>query len=170
MGRCNTNCRPHHTSFFAGESKSWAFNVHIFPMLNTQVIHIHPQAPAKPAEGAHCNGCGVCCLMQPCPLGIVLSGTRTGACAALRWQDSTSRYTCGALVSPYAVVQSRLAKGLGWLAQPISAVLPRLAHRWIAADIGCDSTLQPLTPAPSPLGDNPESSLPPHPEFALPDD
>lgn len=159
-----------HTSFFAGESRAWALNVLIFAMPTTQVIHIHVQAPAKPAEGAPCNGCGVCCLTQPCPLGIVLSGTRTGACAALRWRDDTSRYICGALAEPDSVVQSRLPKGLTWLARPLSAVLPRLAHRWIAAGIGCDSSLQPLASASAPLGDNSPSPSPPHPKSALPHD
>ncbi len=139
-------------------------------MQTTQVIHIHVQAPAKPTEGAPCNGCGVCCLTQPCPLGMVLSGTRTGACTALRWQDGTSRYICGALAEPDAVVQSHLPKGLDWLVQPLAAVLPRLAHRWIAAGIGCDSSLQPLAPEPAPVGDNLPSPSPPYPKSALPHD
>ena len=97
---------------------AWAFDAPLFTMLTTQVIHIHVQAPAKPAEGAPCNGCGVCCLTQPCPLGILLSGTRTGACAALRWREVDSRYICGALAAPDAVVQSSLPKGLAWLTKP----------------------------------------------------
>ena len=137
-------------------------------MLATQVIHIHVHAPAKPVEGAPCNGCGVCCLAQPCPLGMVLSGRRNGACAALRWEDVTSRYICGALVEPYAVVHGRMPKGLGWLVRPFSAVLPRLAHRWIAAGIGCDSNLQPLALAP--VRDNPFNSLPSYLETAVPHD
>ncbi len=159
-----------HTSFFAGESKVWALNARIFAMPTTQVIHIHTQAPAKPVEGAPCNGCGVCCLTQPCPLGIVLSGTRTGACTALRWRDDTSRYICGALAEPYAVVQSRLPRGLAWLTRPLSAVLPRLAYRWIAAGIGCDSSLQPLAPAPASVGDNPLIPSSSNPKPALPHD
>lgn len=139
-------------------------------MQSTQVIHIHVQAPAKPAEGAPCNGCGICCLTEPCPLGIVLSGKRTGACAALRWRDDTSRYICGALDEPYGVVQGRLPKGLAWLTRPLSAVLPRLAYRWIAAGIGCDSSFQPLAPAPAPLGDNPPNPSPSLTKSALPHD
>ena len=41
-------------------------------------IHIHPQAPGKVPEGVACNGCGVCCLFEPCPLGVVLSRARVG--------------------------------------------------------------------------------------------
>ena len=40
------------------------------------VIYLHPAAPAKPAVGAACNGCGVCCAWQPCPLGMLVSGRR----------------------------------------------------------------------------------------------
>ena len=154
------------TSFFEGESRAWALIVLIFAMPTTQVIHIHVQAPAKPVEGDACNGCGVCCLTQPCPLGIVLSGARTGACTALRWRDDTARYLCGALAEPEAVVQSRLPKGLAWLTKPLSAMLPRLAHRWIAAGMGCDSSLQLLAPASAPVGDNPPNPSPPPPKSA----
>lgn len=149
---------------------AWALSVLIFAMPTTQVIHIHVEAPAKPVEGAPCNGCGVCCLTQPCPLGIVLSGTRTGACAAVRWEDATSRYICGALAEPDAVLQSRLPRWLAWLTKPLSALLPRLAHRWIAAGKGCDSSLQPLAPVSAPVGDNPSTPMPPPQKSALPHD
>jgi hypothetical protein len=73
------------------------------------VIHLHPRAPAKPAEGAACNGCGVCCTWQPCPLGVL---------ASRRLQDP-------ATVWP----------GLPRL---LHAPLAHLARRWIAAGAGCD--------------------------------
>jgi hypothetical protein len=76
-------------------------------------------APAKPPAGSACNGCGVCCLAEPCPVGIVVSRRRRGPCAALRW-DGT-RYRCG-----------MLADATGWRA--------RLLARWIAAGRGCDSS------------------------------
>jgi len=38
-----------------------------------EVILIHPEAPAKPPLGAPCNGCGVCCLAEPCPVGVLVS-------------------------------------------------------------------------------------------------
>ncbi|BDT69297.1 hypothetical protein os1_34870 [Comamonadaceae bacterium OS-1] len=99
-----------------------------------QVLHIHPAAPAKPAVGAPCNGCGVCCLSAPCPLGILLSGRRRGACAALRWDDAQARYLCGAIAQPATVLGPRWR----WAAP----VLGRWARRWVAAGIGCDSTLE----------------------------
>jgi hypothetical protein len=94
--------------------------------MSARVIHVHPSAPAKPAEGATCNGCGVCCLAEPCPLGIVLSRRRHGACRALQWSETEHRYRCGALVLP-----SRLA----------TALRPLLA-RWIGAGRGCDSSAE----------------------------
>lgn len=86
----------------------------------TRVIEIHTDAPPKPALGEPCNGCGVCCLAEPCPLGVLLSRRFRGACVALRWERS--RYVCGALT----------AQPSGWL-----------VRRWIAAGVGCDCSLEP---------------------------
>lgn len=108
-------------------------------MPGQRVVMIHPEAPTKPAHGAPCNGCGVCCLSEPCPLGMVLSGRRRGACAALRWNDVQGRYQCGALSEPASV----LRPGWRWTAP----LLRRLAPRWIAAGVGCDAHLE-ATPHP----------------------
>jgi hypothetical protein len=108
-----------------------------------QTIYLHPAAPRKPAEGAPCNGCGVCCTVQPCPLGMVLSGRRTGACAALQWDGTVALYRCGALTQPHMVVAQALGRRGAWLTRPIAAVLQRVARRWIAAGRGCDSDWQP---------------------------
>ncbi|MDC8770715.1 hypothetical protein [Roseateles albus] len=102
-----------------------------------QVIHIHPAAPPKPAEGAPCNGCGVCCLSAPCPIGMLVSRRLRGACSALQWSDSERRYVCGMLIAPLQV--------LGWRGAAtgrLSMLLTRISARWIAAGIGCDSNLQ----------------------------
>lgn len=82
-------------------------------------IFIHPQAPTKPRVGAACNGCGVCCLVEPCPLGMLLSRRRTGACVAVQWCDEVGQYRCAAARGPWAI----------------------LARRWIAVGVGCDSDL-----------------------------
>ena len=55
------------------------------------VVWLQPSAPPKPAEGAPCNGCGLCCLAEPCPLGMLVSRRRTGACVALRWRAADGR-------------------------------------------------------------------------------
>jgi len=105
-------------------------------MLTVLRVEVHGDAPDKPAIGAPCNGCGVCCLAEPCPLGVLLSRRTTGACAALVWSEAESRYRCGALVEPerYAGV--------------LSPLLVSLARRWIAAGTGCDSTAE-VTSEPS---------------------
>lgn len=111
------------------------------------LIHIHPEAPAKPAWGAPCNGCGVCCLVEPCPLGMVLSRKRRGRCAALQWAGKTDeagggRYVCGMLAAPLAV--------LGWrgrLARALAPGIARLARRWISAGRGCDASIEIAPPS-----------------------
>jgi hypothetical protein len=103
-------------------------------------IPIHPEAPTKVPIGVACNGCGVCCLFEPCPLGILLSHRRTGACVALRWD--AGRYRCGALIATEEVVAQTLPRGTRRLAPVLAPLLHRLAGRWIAAGTGCDSSLE----------------------------
>lgn len=87
-----------------------------------QIIHIRADAPLKPLLGEPCNGCGVCCLAEPCPVGMLVSARRSGACRALRWDGVTRRYRCGLL---------------GSHARP--GLLERFARRLISAGSGCDS-------------------------------
>lgn len=100
--------------------------------MHPHVILLHPQAPAKPAPGQACNGCGVCCAAEPCPLGMWLSRRRHGACAALQWHNDGAQYRCGALAEPQ--------RWLPWLPKTWARAL---ARRWIAAAQGCDSDLEP---------------------------
>lgn len=100
-----------------------------------RIIRIHAGAPPKPAWGAPCNGCGVCCLAEPCPVGMLVSLRRTGACAALAWVTAEQRYRCGVVLAP-AQHLPRWLRGL-----PAGALrwVSRLARRFIAAGRGCDS-------------------------------
>jgi hypothetical protein len=102
------------------------------------VILLHPAAPDKPPLGQACNGCGVCCAAEPCPLGMVLSRRRSGACRALQWSQEAGRYRCGVVAEP-----GRWLPALRWLPEP---VLRRLALRWIGAGRGCDASLQAQRP------------------------
>jgi hypothetical protein len=97
------------------------------------VILLHVDAPAKPAEGASCNGCGLCCAAEPCPAGVLVSGRRTGACKALQWSDAERRYLCGLVADPSRV--------LAWLPRRLAPLASRLAWRWIASATGCDASL-----------------------------
>lgn len=103
-----------------------------------QIIHIQPEAPPKPAFGDPCNGCGVCCLAEPCPLGILISRRRRGACSALRWDAGARLYRCGALSDPSSVLGARWSWAAPWL--------QRLAGRWIGVGVGCDASLQAVAP------------------------
>ncbi|WP_409827282.1 hypothetical protein [Acidovorax sp.] len=116
----------------------------------TTVVWLHPDAPAKPLEGAPCNGCGLCCLTEPCPLGAIVSRKRMGACKALRWSDADRRYWCGMVLDPGSVTG---------LTHPWAVrVLATLARRWIASSVGCDAQLQ--TQAVPPHGLPPPSPPP----------
>jgi hypothetical protein len=100
-----------------------------------QIIHIHPQAPPKPAVGAPCNGCGVCCLAEPCPVGVIVSRRRRGACRALVWSDEVGRYRCGLL----QVARDGALSGWRGVAQRLWL---RWARRMISAGSGCDADLE----------------------------
>lgn len=93
-------------------------------------ITLHAGAPGKPPVGAPCNGCGICCSMEPCPLSRALLGHRTGACPALTWEADAARYTCGLVAAP--------ARHLAWLPPLLAGPARVLARRWIAAGAGCD--------------------------------
>jgi hypothetical protein len=107
-----------------------------------QIIHIHSDAKAKPELGAPCNGCGICCLSEPCPLGMILSGRRVGACEALQWEPSLLIYRCGAITHTKQVLRESLPKGMQFMASALAPWLKRWAKRWIAAGQGCDCSLE----------------------------
>lgn len=88
------------------------------------MIQIHPQAPAKPQPGVACNGCGVCCQVELCPLARLRYLRRRGPCPALHWVDDERRYVCGMLAR---------------MRQPLARWWVR---RFIAAGIGCDCDIE----------------------------
>jgi hypothetical protein len=96
-----------------------------------QIIHIHEQAPAKPTLGAPCNGCGVCCAAEPCPVSLALLWPHTAPCKALQWHEENKHYRCGMVVTP-----SRYIK---WLPKRFNQTASKVFKRWIAADTLCDS-------------------------------
>jgi hypothetical protein len=95
------------------------------------LIWLRVEAPAKPLAGDQCNGCGVCCASETCPVARVFLWQRRGPCRALLWNEANRHYRCGMLVqaSTYLPILP-----LSW--QP---AFSRLVVRWIAANTVCDS-------------------------------
>jgi hypothetical protein len=102
-------------------------------------LQIHPAAPAKPREGAPCNGCGVCCLAEPCPMSAVLTLRRHGPCQWLQWHTDSRTYRCGVLASTDP--SSLPPQAPGWKRWGLQR-LHRAARRWIAAGHGCDCSME----------------------------
>lgn len=98
-----------------------------------QVIHIHAEAPPKPPLGEPCNGCGVCCLAEPCPVGMLISRKRRGACQVLVWSDAHGRYLCGLLLSDGA--PSPWVRGLP------KRLWQAWVRRLISSGSGCDASI-----------------------------
>jgi hypothetical protein len=96
-----------------------------------QTITHHVGAPDKPRIGLACNGCGICCLAETCPLGRVVFLQRSGPCPALIWEGEAKRYWCGMILKPEAYISI--------LPGAITRKLSPLFARWVAADIACDS-------------------------------
>jgi len=90
----------------------------------SQTITIHAQAPHKPALGETCNGCGVCCAAEPCPVSLALLWPHQAPCRALIWSDQTQRYLCGMVCEParFFMVAARKHECIG---QPFIQALDR---------------------------------------------
>ncbi|MGC4059900.1 MAG: hypothetical protein QM749_03210 [Aquabacterium sp.] len=104
-----------------------------------QVILIRPDAPRKPPLGATCNGCGVCCLAEPCPVGVLVSRRLKGACKALVWSDEAGRYHCGLLM---AVSVDGPIAAQGRLRRVFRPLWQRWVRRMISAGSGCDASIE----------------------------
>jgi len=98
-----------------------------------QTIQIHLSAPEKPALGKPCNGCGVCCAAEPCPVSLALLWPHSRPCRALEWGEVEKRYFCGMVIRP--------ANYLHWLPAFANPFLIKIFKRWIAADQKCDSDI-----------------------------
>jgi hypothetical protein len=118
-------------------------------------IWLHRDAPAKPPVGDACNGCGVCCSAEPCPLGMLLSLRVRGRCRMLHFEPAQSRYRCGLMEDPSDMRAPVFAFGAAGPLMPALShagprrLLRRLVARWIGAGRGCDSSAQAIAAAPT---------------------
>ena len=103
-------------------------------MKTTQIITLHQQAPNKPDYGAKCNGCGVCCAAEPCPVAHLLLWQFNGSCRALQWHEDKQRYQCGMVIEPYQYLR--------FIPKRLSPLISKWCAARIAMDIGCDSQVE----------------------------
>jgi len=113
-----------------------------------RIVTLPSDAPDKPALGSPCNGCGLCCAAELCPLGRVVLRKSRGPCPALTWRPAEKRHDCGLVVAP--------KKHLPRLPRLIEPLFVRFARRWIAVGIGCDSDVlvEPLPANPAAAAEN----------------
>lgn len=93
-----------------------------------QIVYVHPDAPNKPALNQACNGCGLCCAAEPCPVAMFWLWQFKGACRALLWQEN--RYVCGLVREPQNYIV--------WLPQRWRAWFGKRVLRRISSGVGCD--------------------------------
>lgn len=65
----------------------------------SQAMRLRPDTPIKPDYMHPCNGCGVCCHLEPCAIAReYIPGLQVGPCAALEYEDG--RFLCGMIRHP----------------------------------------------------------------------
>ncbi len=57
------------------------------------------EAPTKPRQDDPCNGCGICCILEPCLVATQYLKA-TDKCPALEWSAPDKRFYCGMVVRP----------------------------------------------------------------------
>lgn len=85
----------------------------------------------KPRPAAPCNGCGLCCIAERCPIALAVAGEGPGPCPLLERQGE--RFGCGMILDP-ARHAPALAEREG------AEVLSAAAALLLGAGKGCDST------------------------------
>lgn len=95
-----------------------------------QTVTLHAAAPAKPPAGAACNGCGLCCAAERCPVAWLFLPCGSGSCGALEWAEDARCYRCGMVAHP--------GDYLRWLPRRWQAAAGRWFASRIAAGAGCD--------------------------------
>ncbi|MFT4012323.1 MAG: hypothetical protein QM682_02760 [Paracoccus sp. (in: a-proteobacteria)] len=85
---------------------------------------------AKPPHGQPCNGCGLCCMAERCPLAVVVFGPGD-RCPALEDQGGL-RFGCGLIANPLRYAPRLVKRHGGAAVSAAAAVLVGAGH-------GCDA-------------------------------
>lgn len=85
-------------------------------------------APAKPLYGSPCNGCGLCCVMEQCPLSIEVFGPHS-LCPALE-ELPAGGFTCGLIARPRVYLETKAPELADLLGEAFGVIL--------GAGTGCD--------------------------------
>lgn len=89
--------------------------------------------PEKAPYGHPCNGCGLCCQNEVCPLGQIVFPRAQAPCPAL--ERNGERYVCGLVRHPEAYQPAKTAL-YG------ADALRKAAEIGVGADIGCDAKMR----------------------------
>lgn len=73
----------------------------------------------KPKYGEKCNKCGLCCLVEPCPVSAVLFNQPQ--CPALEQHDKTLQ--CGLMIDPRKYITTMSPDESGWVSQLFNALI-----------------------------------------------
>lgn len=87
------------------------------------------QVPDYPGYGEKCNGCGQCCLDQPCPVSRNLLLWSDGRCTALVLDKGI--YRCGMMTTPDKFSQYIPRRGRNQAAENVREML--------GAGVRCDT-------------------------------
>jgi hypothetical protein len=98
--------------------------------MTVQTLTLHADAPPKPVQGEPCNGCGICCAAERCPVAWLFLPLGRAPCTALEWDEEARRYRCGMVANA--------AKYVGWLPRRWEAQASRWFAYRVAAGKGCD--------------------------------
>lgn len=99
--------------------------------MSDRVIWLQAAAPVKPLPGQACNGCGVCCAAEPCPVARLYLWQNRGACRALHWSEQQQRYFCGLVLQPKVYLKFLPNYLVPWFSAYVASR--------IAANTACDS-------------------------------
>lgn len=90
-----------------------------------------PSVTDKPKYGSPCNGCGLCCIAEQCPISLMAFGEQL-LCPALGTMGDGKGFGCGLIVAT-----SQFIPPTG--DERLDALLPGAIAYVLGAGRGCDS-------------------------------